>query len=398
MIMRRSQFNICERNKCVGCGSCMQSCPVYAISMEFDHEGFIYPIISEKCTQCGKCKTVCPRSVDTTESGNVGNAYAIQLQDGRLLKQSTSGGVFILLAEYVLERRGVVIGASFDSNMVVRHTVAQKIEDVYPMQGSKYVQSELGHIYTYVKKYLNEDRYVLFSGTPCQTEGLLDFLRDRSEKLILMDIICGGVPSPLLFQKHLENIEKKHHSKIVDYKFRDKFDYGCSHTTIIYEKKGESVKRTVIQNRDDNSYFVAFGKQSFSRPSCYDCEYNRLSRRSDFTCGGYFGNNTQIKSMGEAEGISSLIVHAEKGMCIFEEIKFKANQMPISIEDVKEGNRMLYESVSSEKRCPEMFDYLNERGYKKTANKYFPARKFTRIKKLLPTSVKNQITELLIKQ
>lgn len=390
-----NSIEICEREKCCGCAACAQKCPVQAIEMRSDSEGFLYPDISDKCIDCQQCRLVCPVNSKAKNPEVVCDVYAVQLKDEKLLQQSTSGGVFILLAKYVLEKGGVVFGAAYDRNMVVKHTAAETMDAVFPMQGSKYVQSEIGDTYKRAEQYLKEERYVLFSGTPCQIEGLIGYLQKEYSNLITLDIICGGTPSPLLFREYLKHVEAKNHSKIFDYKFRDKLEYGCSHTTVIYEQKKNRTKRTVIKDREKNTYFVAFGKQAFVRVSCYDCAFGGINRASDFTCGGYFGSKEKIKIMGEDKGISTLIIHTEKGKKLFDIVKNDALWLPIQIEEAKEGNRMLYESVPMQRRCPEMYSYLNQFGYEKTAKKYFPTRKFAKLRDLIPLSVRRIVISML---
>ena len=376
---------ICKKEKCSGCGACLNICPTNAITMKEDYEGFLYPEISDKCIDCGKCKSVCPQSIMEDEYENICDVYAIQLKDKKKLKNSSSGGMFMLLAEYVIENGGVVFGASYDEDLVVRHTYAERMEELSSMQGSKYAQSDIRDCYRKAEDSLKNNRHVLFSGTPCQTEGLRTYLGKNYEKLILLDIICSGVPSPMLFKKCIESIEKKDKSKVFDYRFRDKEEFGYSNTTVIYERKikNKKVNKITIPDRTKNAYYIAFGKQAFLRKSCYECTYGKVERHSDFTCGDYVGTNNKILSMGNYDGISEIIIHTKKGQCVFEKLKDKIKWQSISIDDAKEGNKMLYSSLPASLRCPEMFSYLHKYGYNKTAKKFFPVLKITVTKRII---------------
>lgn len=395
------EFNICDTEKCIGCGACMQKCPAKAITLEPDEEGFLRPSINENCIDCKMCVKICPQNKEYQPSAEMQECYAVQLKDEKLLKQSTSGGVFILLAGYVIEKGGVVFGAAYDEKMVVRHRYAETLEDVFPMQGSKYVQSDIGDMYSLAEKFLKNGRYVLFSSTPCQIVGLYSFLGRNYENLITLDFICSGVQSPWLFSEYIKSIERQHHSTVYDYRFRDKTDYGCSNTTVIMEtdKKSKRENRIVIKDRQNVSYYVAFGKQQFLRPSCYGCSYNQTDRLSDFTCGDYEGKNADILSLGEGTkaGISVLIVHTEKGMKIFNEMKTRFEQITASADMIAEGNPMFNSGIMKEARRSDMFDYLRKHGYLKTARKYFPAENQFTVKKLIPVSVKKAILKLLSK-
>ncbi len=388
---------ICKKKDCVGCTACKNSCPVNAINMTADSEGFSYPEISfEKCIDCGKCVKVCPANNNFTLNCDVFDIYAVQIQDKDNLKKSTSGGMFILLASYVLEKNGVVFGAKYDSNMVVKHCGAQTLEEVYPMQGSKYVQSDVGDTYRQVRDYLESGRYVLYSGTPCQIEGLKSYLAKPYNKLITMDLICGGVPSPLLFKLYIDDLEKKRQSKIIDHKFRDKTENGFSHTTVITENKNGNIIRTVIADRTKVSYYVAFGQQEYFRPSCYNCKYNNAAvHSSDFTCGGYFGSKEEALALGTYEGISEIIIHTVQGRRIFEEIKERIKYVSLTLDEALENNGMLNENLPENKRNPEMFNFLNSHGYEKTAKKYFPIYKQSFVKKIIPKSLKIKLKRFI---
>ncbi len=387
---------ICEKNRCTGCGACANICTNGAVKMQSDEEGFLYPLIEEdKCSECNQCIKSCQVHYQVEKDKSICDVYAIQLLDDKLLKTSTSGGVFAMLSKYVFEKGGFVFGAKYDDNMVVRHTFAETIEEIYPMQGSKYVQSDTADSYIKTREFLDSGHYVLYSGTPCQIEGLKLFLNKDYEKLITLDIICGGTPSPLLFKLFVESREKNRKSKIVDLRFRDKTEYGCSHTTVITEIVKDNPKRCVIADRRTISYYNAFGQQAYVRPSCYGCEYNSpINRSSDFTCGGYFGKKQYIRELDEFKGISQLIVHTDKGRAIFKELRHLTKCKSITLDDAKEGNAMLYKSMPINMRRPDMFMYLKEHGYNKTAKVYFPEKRRSFIKKIIPRRLKNVIKNI----
>lgn len=385
---------ICPEQLCVGCGACAQKCPENAISMEPDYEGFLRPQVNNSCIYCGVCKKVCPQNSELLNY-SLGDCYAVQYKDKSKLEFSSSGGVFAWLADYVLEAGGVICGAIFDDAMTVRHISTDNSSCVSWMQGSKYVQSQIGNCFYDTKEYLDMGRLVLFSGTPCQIAGLKSYLGYDPENLITLDIVCSGVQSPLLFHEFIKDLERRKRSKVVDLKFRDKQYCGCSNTTTIYLKKGEKIKKQVIKNRKDVSYYVAFGQQKYLRKSCYGCRYNSILRVSDFTCGDYVGKNESILMLDEKQGISILFVNSEKGKKIFSSQKDRLRYIASSFDVLSEGNQMIYSSKPLELRTPEMFDYLIKNGYKKTSEKFFPIRKFGKIKDIIPKKIKSLVIKAI---
>ena len=195
-----------DKGRCCGCSACMSVCPKKAISMQPDKEGFLYPSIDEaKCIQCGLCERVCFYSDDTKKT-----AYAARVRDMSVRMDSQSGGMFFAMAKYCIAEGGVVYGCGMDGTWRAVHKRAVTLEDCMAFRGSKYVQSDMGNCYALVLKDLNDGRKVLFSGTPCQCEGLLRMLNGRyRDNLIVVDIICYGVPSPMLWQEYINYIEQK---------------------------------------------------------------------------------------------------------------------------------------------------------------------------------------------
>ena len=206
-------MKIIEKKDCMGCYACFNICPQNAITMQEDEKGFKYPIIDkEKCIKCGLCKKVCP-VINQTIIKNTPQAYAIINKDNYVRETSSSGGCFSLIAEYIIENGGVVFGATFDENWRVKHTWIENIEKIKMFRGSKYLQSTIGDTYKRAKEFLDKGRKVLFTGTPCQIEGLKSYLRKDYDNLYTQDIICHGVPSPKVHDKYLEYQKNKFNAK-----------------------------------------------------------------------------------------------------------------------------------------------------------------------------------------
>ena len=226
-------INITYKEECCGCTACKNSCPQNAIEMKEDNEGFLYPRVNtEKCVNCSLCKKACPIINNNDETMKEQKAYAINNKDLTVRKESTSGGAFSAIASYIIENNGIVFGAAFNDNYEVIHTFVERLEDLKKFRNSKYVQSNLKNTYSEVKQFLDENRLVCYSGTPCQIEGLKRFLKKDYDNLFLIDVVCRAVPSPKVLRTYLKYISKKYlkDENINGVSFRNKEKYGYKYT------------------------------------------------------------------------------------------------------------------------------------------------------------------------
>ena len=218
-----------DKYDCCGCRACEQVCPKQAIVMETDDEGFLYPKIDAcKCINCGLCNKVCPIEVGNISVEHPLAVYAAQYQNNKVLNNSSSGGIFSLIANYVFSKYGVVYGAAFDDDMYLQHIRITDIEELNKLRGSKYVQSDIEDTYKQAKTDLENGALVYFTGTPCQIQGLKLFLRKHYANLLTTDLVCHGTPSYKVFANTLREIEAKKHGRIYSYLFRDKSVGGWS--------------------------------------------------------------------------------------------------------------------------------------------------------------------------
>ncbi|MBE5805386.1 MAG: (4Fe-4S)-binding protein [Clostridiales bacterium] len=312
--MSNTYFDNKQKNICNGCGVCTLVCPKNCIKMVEDGEGFLYPEIDEsKCIKCNKCKRLCGNFNNKTEENE--KAYLTINKSEEQLKSSSSGGMFYLLADYIIKKSGVVFGVTYNEKLEAIHDYSENIEDCKKFCGSKYVRSNLGNSYEMVKKFLDEDRYVLFTGTACQISGLKMYLSKNYEKLILCDILCHANPSPKVFKYYIKNLEIIKGKKVKNISFRSKENGWRNQTPIIEYVDGEK--------EEENTYFTAFVREMINRPSCYSCKFASKRRITDFTIGDFWGYEKIMPEIDETNGISLLNVNSNKGNIIFEELKDK---------------------------------------------------------------------------
>lgn len=320
------------KNICNGCGVCSLVCPVNAIMMEKDSEGFLYPVIDEtKCIKCNKCRKFCANNV--TENKYDIKAYAAKNINKKDRLNSTSGGMFYLLAQYTIEKNGVVFGVKYDEDLKVTHDYSETLQGCREFSISKYVRSDLNNSYQKVKKFLLDDRHVLFTGTPCQVYGLKTYLNKEYEKLILCEIICHANPSPKIFDMYIKNREKENDKKIKKIYFRSKeqdMNFGP------YLEFIDGTKKI------DNLFNVSFTSQLINRPSCNNCQFVDVNRKSDFTIGDFWGIDKVFPEFNDKQGISLLTVNSQKASSIFNEIKqnieYKESNLNIAFKDNHHSN------------------------------------------------------------
>lgn len=306
---------------CFGCGACKAVCPQNAIRMVADAEGFLYPQISEDaCVDCGLCAQVCPGK--QIAEGPSGKVYALRCNDTQLLQASSSGGAFSLLAEAVLAEGGLVCGAAFDESFKVCHILSQ---DIGPMRKSKYVQSDTTDIYEPISEALKSGKQVLFTGTPCQCDGIRKYFGEV-KGLILAALICRGVQSPGLWEDYVAHISGS--GKLESYCFRDKRIKNDGHT-VSYQVDGQETA-------------VSMGKDIFSRlymkcltlrPSCYQCPYTKWDLPFDLTIGDFWGVEKVFPQLSDGMGTSLVIARTEAAEALLEKAKANGQILPCNVED-----------------------------------------------------------------
>lgn len=356
-----------EKDKCTGCMACACICPRNAISIIEDEGKFLYPKINyDYCNNCNLCERVCPVISKCNENNYIGKALACINKDEKIRMQSSSGGIFSLIAEHIIKNNGIVFGVSLNDELEVVHTYAENVEDLKKFRGSKYVQSNIDKTYSIVKKFLDEGRKVLFTGTPCQVEGLYSFLRKEYLNLYTQDIICHGVPAPQLLEKYIQYKEKDNQGKINKVSFRDKENLGWSNfqLKIDYETKNECM------SHDEDPFMQLFLRDIALRKTCYDCNFKRENRISDITLADFWGINNVLPEMNDEKGISAVMINSEKGMELFENIKEKIIYKETTKKEIQKYNPNFVKSAKKFDRREEFFKDLENKDFEYLIEKY----------------------------
>lgn len=305
---------VIEKQLCTGCHACFNACPVRAIRMEEDEEGFLYPLIDPQlCVDCGKCQAVCPVLTPVDRKGELAS-FACYAQDQEVHQSSSSGGVFALLAREVLAQGGYVCGAAFDRQFCVAHVIINDLCGIDTLKGSKYVQSKIGDVYREVEDKLKTGKTVLFSGTSCQVGGLKSYLGKDYEHLLTVDLVCHGVPSPGVWRAYLSSIAKN--NKVVGVSFRNK-SRGIHEATLDYSFENGSKYQ---EKYNESPYIKGFLKNLTLRPSCFECRFKGVKRCSDLTIGDFWAVKEFHPDMDNEQGVSAVIVHTKNGLEWFRKI------------------------------------------------------------------------------
>lgn len=316
-------IEIRHKGDCCGCEACVQVCPKNCIDFSRDAQGFLYPVVNkESCIDCGLCEKVCPVINKTNQSkNNPSTLYAVKSSDDTIRQQSSSGGFFSLLADYVLTNGGVVYGAAFDAAFNVCHTRVDNIEDLYKLRGSKYVQSRIGQTFRECKDDLKAGKLVLFTGTPCQISALGHFLRKDYDNLIKVEVVCHGVPSPMIYQQYLKEtvIKDVEDRKITKVNFRTKLGSWKKYFfTVEYKDCGEicEYKECVT----DSLYMKGFLSDLYIRPSCFECPAKKFTSGADFTIADFWGQEYTFPEFDDDKGVSAVFANTVKAQEVFNKI------------------------------------------------------------------------------
>lgn len=381
-------------SNCTGCSACASICSQKCIIMKENNAGFFFPEInSVECIQCNLCENVCPVIYEPYKSLQT-LAYAVKNRNENERYVSTSGGIFSLLAENVLDQGGIVFGAAYNNNFTVRHVVVTNRKELSRLRGAKYTQSVIGTSFQEVKTVLKSGKTVLFSGTPCQCSGLKAFLGKDYDNLLLVDLICHGVPSPKVWQTYIDYRSLKENegirpvginmrSKVSGwsrYGYSTEFDYGSEHITR-------------IQNSQD-LFMKAFVGNICIRNSCSDCVAKGVERCTDFTLGDYWGVWDQHPDFDDDKGTSIVFVHSEKGNRILKQISEQMEYLQVDTEEAYKENRSLVKSSVPHEKREEFLERVDVSNFEELILEYFPLTEIGKIRFF--QRIKEKVKDMLI--
>ncbi len=355
-----------QKSDCCGCYACENICPQKCIVLKPDDEGFSYPFVErEKCTNCELCVSVCPilRKTQPTDYQRVGYAFINNNAQKRF--NSSSGAFFSALSEKIVEDGGHVFGCVFGDNQTAVHIEATTKAQLEPMQGSKYVQSSIGNSFSRCKELLKNGEKVLFTGTPCQINGLHSFLKKDYANLYTMDFICHGVPSPKVWEIYIKYVEKKNSSKVETVYSRRKY-FGWEKYSLMFKFKNG---KEYCVSTDNDVFLQLFNHDTCLRPSCHKCKFRDVNRISDFTAADFWSVWRIMPDFYDKNGTSFVIVHSKKGNEIFNSIS-NCRKQKFDISIAAKYNPSLLSSPQENRFRAEFFANLNENSDRWLKKKY----------------------------
>ena len=379
---------ITNKQDCCGCHACASVCARHSITMQEDNEGFLYPKVdTSTCTDCGLCEKVCPVIHQSAPVAPQATYIAIN-RDEKIRLQSSSGGIFTLLAEQVIAEGGVVFGARFDEDWSVIHAWTDTVDGLAAFRGSKYVQSRIGDTYSEARAFLLQGRKVLFSGTPCQIASLKKFLRKEYNNLLTVDFICHGVPSPGVWQRYLNELREELRAErgvgkntvpssmdelpvITGISFRDKTNgwkkYGFLLRYAAYEAAPNSVsssankvEKEFLQPFPQNSFMRGFLADVYLRPSCYACSAKSGKSGSDITIADAWGIDCFAVEHDDDKGACYVLENTAKGTNYMHQSPFE--QHAVDLDAIKHYNSAYVSSVKPHFRRAKFFRFYNKGG------------------------------------
>ena len=358
---------LADSKLCTGCTACANICPNGCITMTFNAYGFCFPEIdSESCVECGACRSACPVLNRNNEHSEKTAAYAAFSNNTEIREESSSGGIFTELAAEIIKRGGVVYGAAYDESFRVFHRCAQTLEETAPLRGAKYAQSELGESFSSIRKRLKNGQSVLFSGTPCQIAGLKAFLKHDYENLFCVDLVCHGVPSPMVWEKYVRYRAASDCNGVMpqSVNLRCKSSGWSRYSYSVDFSYGNSMR--YLRKNGDDPFMKLFVNDYILRESCGFCREKGYNRKSDITLGDFWGIWDIAPEMDDNRGTSLLLTHSKKGESLLKSVRDRIEIKQVSPEETSRMNPAMLHSAIHKKERKAILDSIAQGGFNPT--------------------------------
>jgi len=379
------------KNKCNGCGLCVEICPKEAIHMNIDQEGFLRPRIDASiCVKCDICENHCP-ALMSINNDTYKKVYAVKNND-EVRKYSASGGFFSAISDYILRNEGAIYGAVYNSVWQVIHVKAVDSETRGKMRGSKYVQSDILKCYKDILQDVKNGEWILFTGTPCQCAAVTEYLKIQKapiDKVIVCDILCEGVTSPRIWEDYLRFICKKNLAVIKNINFRSKIE-GWKKIYIYIEKEDGDYRGSF----DEDVYYQLFSRHYIMRPSCHVCNFAHVNRNTDFTMGDFWAYQRLPETFDDDKGISMVLVNSEKGKLIWDTIRDDFEYLESTIDIAKEKQKPLKTPTMYNPDRKRLWACYLHKGFLKTISRYTTYGRAVRIERKIKKTIKNAVFKL----
>lgn len=384
-------IQIVNKRDCCGCHACYNICPPKCIHMQPDVDGFWYPVVQiDECTECGLCEQVCPILKEKSADNYEPLVYACINNNEAIRLESSSGGLFTLISEQVIENGGAIFGANFNENFEVKHSCVEIKEKLGKVRGSKYVQSRIGDTYKQAKQLLRSGREVLFTGTPCQIAGLKSYLGKSYDNLLCVDIVCHGVPSPEVWRKYVDYRQEKAGSTAQRISFRQKDD-GWKRFSVSFLFENNTEYRETL---DKDLYMRAFLKDVCLRPSCYACQFKTIHRQSDITLADFWGIQRMLPEMDDDKGTSLIFVNSKAGQAMIQQIADKMQFKEVDINEAIKYNSAAIKSAAPNPHREKFLEDLHKLTFDELVLKYCTDKLSARVKGKVKLAVSTALKKL----
>ena len=393
-----------NKEKCCGCRACEQICPKKCIKIFEDKNGFLYPKIDEeRCIHCNMCKKVCPMINSEKVKNKEGKAYALIHKDKYVIEHSSSGGAFTAIAESIAneyEGNYAIYGATMDKRLRVKHIGITNIEDIHLLQKSKYIQSDMKDVFYRIKDDLNANKTVLFVGTPCQVAAVKLYTQNiKKGKLILIDLVCHGVPSQKIFDQYIQSLEKKENETIVNYEFRKRYKLLniIDSSSIMYTLEKEEKYKNIYKYSFEDEYMKAFYDGLTYRPSCYSCPFATAKRTGDITIADFWGIAKRNPKLNPQKGISLVTINNVNYNNLCEKLRYSVNTREEDYKLAIENNNSLRRPSKKNNYYEDFLRELNKGDFCEIVNKYVKKKSKIEfyIARILPENIVNKLRSFL---